>query len=172
MTGYIQMTPVPAELDKDEEVLDRIVSAVDGATDQVELRKAFVDQERTAFQEWSGIDDKSWRFSFFRGYPTLFFCLSGPRIKNDEEPKPPIEAELDVFLSELSSAVVYGDTGCTLDGVSFRERARWTITDEKVQPSTGVEVEDLVGQPPKIVGPILAVSVFVALVVLLLVLLA
>jgi hypothetical protein len=184
------MTPVPLELDKDEEVLDRIVKAVDGKTDQGERRKAFIDQERKAFQELSGVDDKSWRVSFLRGYPALFLCFTGPRIKNEEEPKPPIEASLDAFLSSLSADVVYGDTGCRLNGVSFSGRAQWTVTDEK-KPKTAVSatsaegvrdtlvynadpVEDSihVGQPPAIVGPILAVAVVVAVLITLMVLLA
>lgn len=190
MKGYVQMTPVPPELDKDEEVLDRIVKAVDGNTDQSDRRKAFYEQENKAFLEWSGAEEKSWRFSFLRGYPTLFVCFYTPVFPDEVEPKPYIHEKVDSFVSELASDVVHGDTGCKLNDVSFAARARWTITDEKrarhktsVTSATGqldslsstaerAEQDFPIGQPPAMTGPALGLVIIVVLIGLVLVLLA
>lgn len=129
MRGYVQMIPVPASLDKDEEVLDRMVAAVDGATDQVERRKAFFDKEKAAFLEWSGMAEADFYISFLRGYPTLFLCFYGPFSKKEQ--KTPMEERIEGFVSSLASDVVYGDIGCKLNGVSFATRARWMVDEKK-----------------------------------------
>jgi len=125
--GYVQLTPVPEELDRDINVLEQMARASDGLQDQTDLRRSFVDQERNAYRQWSGLSEGSWRAAFLRGYPTLFLCFSGPHAGKNE-PELPVESSVNNFVFSLSEDVVYGDLGCVLSGVPFTSRARWEVT--------------------------------------------
>jgi hypothetical protein len=125
--GYIQMTPIPASHFEDNNPLDRMVKAIDGP-DPDEIKRAWAAVEKDAFVEWSGLED-DFGFTILTGFPTKFAVFYGPWPRKDD-PMEPIHEVINNFVSNLSADVVYGDTGCTLNDVSFNDRARWRIDEE------------------------------------------
>ena len=123
-TGFIQMTPMPESHFKNNNVLDRMIRAVDG-DDPADAKKAWYEAERSAFLKWSGLGESQWRFTMLVGFPTKFMTLSGPWTGEDEGP--PIEAELQRWISTLSGDVMMGDVGCYMQGQSFDGRAQWKV---------------------------------------------
>lgn len=118
MNECVQLTPIPAHLFSTN-VLDRMAASIRMNEDQAEARRKWFEREQDEFLSWAEVKDKNWGWAPIGGCPTQFVVFFSPRIADSKL--------VDSFISTLSDAAAYGDTGATVLGAALSKRARWIL---------------------------------------------